>query len=91
MSLDLRKTEAPLAAQPRRNPITPVQPASYSTLSWRTSRASAGAGECVEVAAASPLVLARDSRDRSGPVLRLTSGQWTGMLDRIKNGDLNSG
>jgi hypothetical protein len=80
-----------LAAQPRRNSTKTVQPTFYSTLSWRTSRASAGAGECVEIAAASPFVLARDSRDRSGPVLSFTSGQWMGMLARIKNGDLSAG
>jgi len=80
-----------LAAQPRRNPTPTAQPDLDPALSWRTSRASAGAGECVEVAAASPFVLTRDSRDRSGPVLRLTATQWMGMMERIKNGDLNAG
>jgi hypothetical protein len=80
-----------LAAQPRRNSTTSVQPTSYSTLSWRTSRASAGAGECVEVAAASPFVLTRDSRNRSGAVLRFTPAQWLGLVERIKNGDLSAG
>ena len=80
-----------MAAQPRRNSTTAVQPTSYSTLSWRTSRASAGAGECVEVAAASPFVLTRDSRDRSGAVLRFTPAQWVGLVERIKNGDLSAG
>lgn len=80
-----------MAVQPRRTSTTAVRPISYSTLSWRTSRASAGVGECVEVAAASPFVLARDSRDQAGPVLSFTSGQWTGMIDRIKSGDLSTG
>jgi uncharacterized protein DUF397 len=80
-----------VAAQPRRNSTTPVQSASYSNLSWRTSRASAGAGECVEVAAASPFVLTRDSRNRSGTVLRFTPAQWLGLLERIKNDDLSAG
>jgi Domain of unknown function (DUF397) len=65
----------------------PVQLASYPTLSWRTSRASAGAGECVEVAAASSFVLTRDSRDRSGPVLKFTPAQWLSLVERIKHGD----
>jgi hypothetical protein len=56
-------------------------------LTWRTSSASGGTGECVEVAAASPFVLTRDSRDRSGPVLTFSSAQWLGLLERIKNGD----
>jgi hypothetical protein len=66
----------------------PVQSASHSTLSWRTSHASAGVGECVEVAAASSFVLTRDSRDRSGAVLRFSPAQWLGLVERIKNGDL---
>jgi hypothetical protein len=76
-----------LAVQPRRNSTSSVQPTSHSSLSWRTSRASAGAGECVEVATASPLVLTRDSRDRSGPVLAFTPAQWLGLVERIKNND----
>ena len=63
----------------------------YSTLTWRKSSASAGAGECVEVATADPYVLARDSRDQSGPVLELTSAQWHGLMSRIKNGDAAGG
>ena len=80
-----------MAAQPRRNSILTVQPASYSTLSWRTSRASAGTGECVEVATASPFVLTRDSRDRTGAVLRFTPAQWLGLVERIKTGDIDLG
>lgn len=77
-----------MAAQPRRHSIMTVQPNRYSTLAWRTSSASGGAGECVEVAATSSFVLTRDSRDRSGPVLELTSAQWLGLVERIKNGDI---
>jgi hypothetical protein len=80
-----------LAVQPRRNWTTSAQPTSYSTLSWRTSRASAGAGECVEVAATSSHVLTRDSRDRSGAVLRFTPAQWLSLVERIKNGDTSLG
>lgn len=76
-----------MAAEPRQYSTMAVQPSWHSTLSWRTSSASAGAGECVEVAAAASLVLARDSRDRSGPVLELTPAQWFGLVERIKNGE----
>ena len=55
-------------------------------LTWRKSRASVGAGECVEVATFGAYVLARDSRDQSGTVLRFTSAQWHGLVNRIKNG-----
>ena len=69
-------------------PTMTVHPRRYSTLAWRTSSASGGAGECVEVAAASPFVLARDSRDRSGAVLTFNSAQWLGLVKRIKNGNI---
>ena len=43
---------------------------------WRKSSYSGnGGGECVEVAAFD-LVLVRDSRDRSGPVLAFTASAW---------------
>ena len=58
----------------------------YSTLIWRKSSASAGAGECVEVAKSDSFVLARDSRDQSGVVLEITSAQWLRLLRRIKDG-----
>ena len=80
-----------MAAQPRRNLTTLVQPASYSNLSWRTSRASAGAGECVEVASASSFILTRDSRDRTGAVLRFSPAQWLALVERIKNSDISLG
>ena len=59
----------------------------YSTLSWRTSSASVGAGECVEVAKSDSFVLARDSRNRVGAVLELSPAQWRGLIKRIKDGD----
>lgn len=59
----------------------------YSTLNWRTSSASVGAGECVEVAKSDSFMLARDSRNRAGAVLELTPAQWLGLIRRIKNGD----
>jgi Domain of unknown function (DUF397) len=53
-------------------------------LIWRKSSASAGVGECVEVAKSGSLVLTRDSRNHSGAVLELSSAQWTGLMWRIK-------
>lgn len=61
----------------------PAKPSQNPTLIWRKSSASAGAGECVEVAKSGPSVLARDSRDRS-VVLEFTTAQWLGLLQRIK-------
>jgi len=45
----------------------------------------------VEVATASPFVLTRDSRDRTGAVLRFTPAQWLGLVERIKTGDIDLG
>jgi hypothetical protein len=64
-----------------------TQPNPDSTLSWRKSRASGASGNCVEVAESGSSVLVRDSADRSGPVLALTSGQWRGLVRRIRSGN----
>jgi hypothetical protein len=63
-----------------------IRPAQDSPLSWRKSSASAGAGECVEVATSGQTVLTRDSRAQAGPVLAFTASQWLALLHRIKNG-----
>jgi hypothetical protein len=60
----------------------------YSTLAWRTSSASGGSGECVEVAQWELSVLIRDSRDRSGPVLMVNAAQWLRLLERTRSGDI---
>jgi hypothetical protein len=66
-----------------------TEPKPYSTLAWRTSSASGGSGECVEVAQWESSVLIRDSRDRSGPVLMVNVAQWLGLLERTRNGDIS--
>lgn len=68
-----------------------AQPSQDATLIWRKSRASVGAGECVEVATFGAYVLARDSRDQSGMALRFTSAQWHGLVHRIKNDETSRG
>jgi hypothetical protein len=57
-----------------------------SALIWRKSSASAGIGECVEVAASGTSIFVRDSRNRSGTVLAFTQPQWRGLLRRIRGG-----
>jgi hypothetical protein len=66
-------------------------PAIDSTLNWRKSSASAGQGECVEVATSGQSVLTRDSQDQEGVVLAFSSSQWGGLLRRIKNEDSSLG
>lgn len=58
----------------------------HRRLNWRKSSFSAWIGDCVEVAQSSSLLLVRDSRDSSGPVLRLTQGQWRALMRRVKTG-----
>jgi Domain of unknown function (DUF397) len=52
---------------------------------WRKSTYSSGnGGNCVEIADHANRVLVRDTRDRSGPVLRFTPGAWQRFADRVK-------
>ena len=70
-----------MATQPNRN----------STLIWHRSSTSGGNGACVEVAGLDSSVLVRDSRDHSGALLKFTSSQWLGFVQRIKNADPGRG
>jgi uncharacterized protein DUF397 len=58
----------------------------YPRLNWRKSSFSAWIGDCVEVAQFSSLLLVRDSKNPSGPVLWLTQGQWRTLMRRVRAG-----
>jgi uncharacterized protein DUF397 len=53
---------------------------------WRKSSFSGGnGGNCVEVARNLPGVVAvRDSKDREGPALVFTPGEWRAFLDGVR-------
>jgi Domain of unknown function (DUF397) len=53
-------------------------------LNWRKASYSASNGGCVEVADHSDRVLVRDTRDRTGPVLRFSPAAWCVFADRVK-------
>ena len=53
---------------------------------WRKSSYSDNGGECVEVGEARRGVLVRDTQDRSGPVLQLSSAVWRRFTDQVKTG-----
>ncbi|MEV7006809.1 DUF397 domain-containing protein [Streptosporangium sp. NPDC051022] len=55
---------------------------------WRkSSRSNGNGGECVEVAANLPGVVAvRDSKNPSGPALLFTPQVWADFLTRVKTG-----
>ncbi|WP_433375829.1 DUF397 domain-containing protein [Streptosporangium sp. CA-115845] len=62
-----------------------------STAIWRkSSRSSGNGGQCVEVAANLPEVVAiRDSKDPDGPKLLLTSTEWGTFVHGIKAGEFD--
>ena len=64
-----------------------AQPSRSSAPIWRKSSASGVGADCVEVATWKSSVLLRDSRNKAGAVLKLTYGQWLGLLSLIKNQD----
>lgn len=55
-----------------------------SALKWRKSSASAGSGECVEVAKRGVSILVRDSRNPSSAVLSFDPEQWVTFLSRVR-------
>jgi hypothetical protein len=50
---------------------------------WRTSSHSANGGDCVEVATGAP-VLIRDTKDREGGTLAVSSAPWRELLSRLR-------
>ena len=57
-------------------------------LRWRKASYSDNGGNCVEVADQSEAgrVLVRDTKDRTGPVLRFPPAAWRSFADRVKGG-----
>jgi hypothetical protein len=56
---------------------------------FRKSSFSGTGNDCVEVATNLPGVVAvRDSKDRGGPVLSFTPGEWRAFLADVRAGNL---
>jgi hypothetical protein len=51
---------------------------------WRTSSASSGNGQCVEVSFVGSEVAARDSKNRLGPVLFFSDDGWKAFVGSDK-------
>jgi hypothetical protein len=53
---------------------------------WRKSTHSNGSSSCVEVTMTSPLVAVRDTKDRGGPVLTFSPGDWQAFTVTVCDG-----
>jgi hypothetical protein len=51
---------------------------------WRKSSYSGNGGNCVEVGHTARRVAVRDTKDRTGPALAFTPGQWRDFLARVR-------
>jgi hypothetical protein len=54
--------------------------------SWRKSKLS-GPNGCVEVAFVEDRVAVRDSKDRTGPVLKFTPTEWKAFIGGVRDGE----
>jgi len=61
-------------------------------LTWRkASYSSNGGANCIEVAHDASRVLVRDTKDRTGPVLRFSPAAWRQFADQLKGGSRSLG
>jgi hypothetical protein len=52
---------------------------------WRKSSYSTAQGNCIEVADHDSRVLVRDTKDRTGPMLRFTSDAWVKFTTKVSS------
>lgn len=57
--------------------------------SYKKSTASMPNGDCVEAAVSSGEILVRNTRDREGPVLSFTEGEWEAFIGGVKLGEFD--
>ena len=57
-----------------------------SNVSWRKSSYSGGSGgNCIEVGSKQDVIVVRDTKDRQGPVLKVSAEAWRRFADRLKD------
>ncbi|WP_282796927.1 DUF397 domain-containing protein [Streptomyces sp. CC224B] len=54
--------------------------ANFANAHWVSSSYSSGEGQCVEIAAVPGAVAARDSKDRTGPVIVFAREGWDSFI-----------
>ena len=59
------------------------------TTPWIKATASDPNGQCVESRRHEDMVEVRDTKDRSGPVLRFTSAEFSAWLDGARRGEFD--
>jgi hypothetical protein len=52
---------------------------------WVKSSHSGSNGDCVEVASLPETIMVRDTKDRTGPVLRFAPDAWRAFTDSLKH------
>jgi hypothetical protein len=56
---------------------------------WIKARRSDDQGSCVEQRVVDDMIEVRDSKDRSGPILRFTRAEFAAWLDGARNGEFD--
>jgi hypothetical protein len=59
-------------------------------MNWRKASYTNGGENCVEVADDDRLVLVRDTKDRTGPVLKVSAEAWRRFAAEVKSARLSS-
>jgi hypothetical protein len=73
-----------IGAHPRREGcLMTAEQGQYGKIAWRRSTASNAGDGCIEVAVDGSFVLVRDSRNRQGGTLKMTSERWSEFLRLI--------
>jgi predicted secreted Zn-dependent protease len=61
----------------------------FTSVRWQKSSASAANGDCVEVGPAPDLVLIRNSKHPSGPVLSFSYAEWAAFVIGVRDGEFD--
>jgi hypothetical protein len=60
------------------------------TGNWKKASWSVAEGACVEVAPVQDGVLVRNSKDRTGPIVRFTDAEWKAFVAGVKDGEFDA-